>query len=588
MSVPGLRHDGENRTNKLLSVSGRNDAQTVGSDIEYDFVCDPCEEEGHRFEAYGFCSDCNHYLCETCYTAHRRPIPMRNHKLLDKNDMPKVRPKPTSVNNEVIEEKCDVHVGKFVEFYCGNHDTIGCSVCMTLEHKSCDSVQFVPDMKVDNDKFDEIMKQLTAMSSNAKAAQVSAKERVLQTNDSFDNVLQEGKRFCKMSKDFIESLEKNFEKTAQIEREKVIEEVESTIDSLEKTAQHAESLSKELISYRSLKKDANLFIAVKKAEKGIECSSLEDILCASKGSNTGYVFIPDKVLYALLQKIHCIGIVEPTSKQTTAEPSASIKFVTCSEEFSAHAKDDTSDCIIAGISNIYEPVRNIIADAGNNKIKVIKGCSNAITASLKLSAKPHAMTELDLNKVCVTIPEEKKILVISVSKLFRKDTIKIAKSLECRGKCYGVATYGSAIYVTCEYDDGRFAINYMNTKGQTVNLIKCSDNEPMYIAVRKDHLYTLDTKHTRLKSLSQFDGSTINELKIKNVTHFTVTDNFLIVVVDLPQGLRAFDYDLQEIHAEGSITEGKIAPICIGNYGWKNWLYAGYNNGQIKKVAPYL
>ncbi|XP_060580759.1 E3 ubiquitin-protein ligase TRIM33-like [Ruditapes philippinarum] len=221
MSRKDSRRENLHQADDSMSVPGRKQVDFEGSDFANEFVCDPCQEEGHQYEAFGFCSNCNHYLCKTCYTVHCRPLPTRNHNLLDKYHMPKNRPR-LSTGNHDIDEKCEKHSGKIVEYFCKNHDAIGCSVCITLDHKLCDGVQFVPAIMVDKNKARMVMLELSSLNGNAKDKQERLNQWLALSEQSFDNAVQDARTFSIEMKSSIEILEKKFEKTAQSHRDTTV------------------------------------------------------------------------------------------------------------------------------------------------------------------------------------------------------------------------------------------------------------------------------------------------------------------------------------------------------------------------------
>jgi hypothetical protein len=57
------------------------------SSEEY-YKCDPCINAGDHVEAEGFCTDCNEYLCSTCFRSHSGSRLSKHHVLLSKDGMP--------------------------------------------------------------------------------------------------------------------------------------------------------------------------------------------------------------------------------------------------------------------------------------------------------------------------------------------------------------------------------------------------------------------------------------------------------------------------------------------------------------------
>ncbi|XP_045194837.1 tripartite motif-containing protein 66-like [Mercenaria mercenaria] len=105
--------------------------------------CEPCEEGGDVFTAFGFCVDCQNYLCESCFKCHCIPKPMKKHRLLNTVEMPRKKV------SEDLSEICKKHEGETIRYYCKNHDVVGCNSCMLLEHKPCQEICGLNEMAQD-------------------------------------------------------------------------------------------------------------------------------------------------------------------------------------------------------------------------------------------------------------------------------------------------------------------------------------------------------------------------------------------------------------------------------------------------------
>ena len=40
--------------------------------------------------------------------------------------------------------KCETHTGKTIKYFCEDHSLLGCSVCITTQHKQCDEPVYIP------------------------------------------------------------------------------------------------------------------------------------------------------------------------------------------------------------------------------------------------------------------------------------------------------------------------------------------------------------------------------------------------------------------------------------------------------------
>lgn len=149
-----------------MEVSGRTQIGDIsillGSEEDTPLYCEPCDRDGPRVPAFGFCQDCVEHLCESCYKIHRKPTPCRKHILLNKSEMPQLPfTKQTLLKNGAnilasvnknglsaphdLTEPCEIHKGKFIEYICCDHKVLGCSPCITIGHRNC-KVDYIPDV----------------------------------------------------------------------------------------------------------------------------------------------------------------------------------------------------------------------------------------------------------------------------------------------------------------------------------------------------------------------------------------------------------------------------------------------------------
>ncbi|XP_053381899.1 uncharacterized protein LOC128549319 [Mercenaria mercenaria] len=102
------------------------------SDETFDLLCSVCKKKNKNTEAAKFCVDCRDYYCSICVKFHDDVPALSLHKILDKGQF---QPGPGQVLQMVPTERCDKHSHKHVDMYCQNHDDVGCSTCMAVDHK---------------------------------------------------------------------------------------------------------------------------------------------------------------------------------------------------------------------------------------------------------------------------------------------------------------------------------------------------------------------------------------------------------------------------------------------------------------------
>ncbi|KAL4233625.1 hypothetical protein ACF0H5_008307 [Mactra antiquata] len=86
-----------------------------------------------RIEAVNYCVVCETFMCAACVERHQQFPYLSGHSLLGQTQFDSVKgcitalPPPT--------DSCEAHDHNVVDMYCEIHNSVGCSVCMSLLHK---------------------------------------------------------------------------------------------------------------------------------------------------------------------------------------------------------------------------------------------------------------------------------------------------------------------------------------------------------------------------------------------------------------------------------------------------------------------
>ena len=113
-------------------ASGGVDDLDAHSDEIFDLLCSVCRKKAQRTEATKFCVDCQDYYCSKCVKFHDNVPALSSHKFINKDQFHSGISSKLTV---IPTERCDRHGHKHVDMYCENHDNIGCSTCMVVEHR---------------------------------------------------------------------------------------------------------------------------------------------------------------------------------------------------------------------------------------------------------------------------------------------------------------------------------------------------------------------------------------------------------------------------------------------------------------------
>ncbi|XP_038056017.1 tripartite motif-containing protein 2-like [Patiria miniata] len=92
---------------------------------------------GEGTEATWRCLDCSDNLCQKCRKAHGRFKSTRDHQIISLGDWQKPKMTPAE-HSKPITRMCTVHNDHPLYFYCDTCDTLICSLCAALDHRSAE------------------------------------------------------------------------------------------------------------------------------------------------------------------------------------------------------------------------------------------------------------------------------------------------------------------------------------------------------------------------------------------------------------------------------------------------------------------
>ena len=108
-------------------------SESIASDEHIDPYCELCvEDKKRRIAAVGLCKECNAFVCQQCINAHSRWPRMRNHKILQGDEMPR-----TQAEKPVKFPDCKIHRENVKDLFCLDHQEMLCSHCTKSFHGTC-------------------------------------------------------------------------------------------------------------------------------------------------------------------------------------------------------------------------------------------------------------------------------------------------------------------------------------------------------------------------------------------------------------------------------------------------------------------
>ncbi|XP_060579170.1 uncharacterized protein LOC132736107 [Ruditapes philippinarum] len=367
-----------------MATGGKIDTDILSDEI-FDVLCSMCKNRGKHSEGEKFCVDCHDYFCINCVTVHSQVPVLAGHKVLDKSQVKSGTSK--SLPREPAE-RCDRHSHKHIDMYCQNHDNVGCSTCMTIEHRSCKNTFYIPEYiqnksylvasRAIQTKLKALARTLAVQANNFQQDKHNLLKRKAELLDDIRKFRQEmNDQLDKLEKCSVDEIENKF---------KLLEDkIEEGLKQLQVHKAKVKSANDKLASQNQ--NQAELFVHVKIGEdaENVTNKFIEDT--KMKITVSDIEFQPDTKLFQQLKQNKTIGML--TEKTTKNDK---LLEITGGHSYCVKLESDENECSI--ISACYMKNGTIIqADNKNRKLKRLDSHNYIITDWYNLPGQPWQIYE---------------------------------------------------------------------------------------------------------------------------------------------------------------------------------------------------
>ncbi|XP_060597185.1 uncharacterized protein LOC132751091 [Ruditapes philippinarum] len=543
MTVPG----------KKASKQFSSSTTSMSSDEDLQVYCQPCDEEGTRLPAHGYCTDCKEHLCMICFKAHKINKFTKKHTRLDATSMPKVLQQPSTSIQTVLSDDltmpCPKHPKEMIKFYCNDHTEFLCSVCVTLEHQatSC-KVNYIPDISgdiIDSKEYQVILNAVNTTSDKFQQILKDVKDMTHKSNSSLKDALVDIKKFRQEINQRLDELERQAEDAAKVieqENKKHLKAVETTCEEVTKSLKISSDKIKQL---NTTKQADKLFIDLKLSQETIKDMD-ETLLKLSSFDIKEHNFQSNDVILNLIKTEKSLGTL--TQKTLNKESqSAQIKSRQSSHEgeICVETSKDNYICYITGMT-LLTPDLLIITDYNNEDVKMVDTSSQSVSNKLQLDDKPWDITTVASTELAVTLPHKQTVQFISISsnkQLKMKHTVKVG------GKCYGINCYQGKLVVSLRFP-AKLQILDMNGTILTTMDGKNIFKDPWYITCNRISIYVSDC-HMKTVTRLNWQGEVIGSYSAMGYpTGMSLSDDGTVFVCDWRRNV------IEEI--SGDCSTGKV------------------------------
>ncbi|XP_045163268.2 uncharacterized protein LOC123527704 [Mercenaria mercenaria] len=436
----------------------------VTSDEIFNFKCSTCVNLNKNREAVKYCVECQGYCCQSCVDMHSVFPTLKGHSLLDKSSF-----KSTTFTTDLPEiptVRCNYHETKVVDMYCENHDVVGCTTCMALNHRSCKDVQSIPDVidtkfqRLDVDTTVQRLLDTKITMTKMKESREIFLQKLLKSKSTTINAIKKYRQEMEM-------LLENMEKESIKEVEKKFSEIEYILHQEKNKAEKEEDTLKR--DADNLQKSdgnrAQQFVYMKTAQT--KFAEAEIVLRSLKERNdTTLSFVENPEMRKFLQQIKTLGTVK-SPRPAPSQPRTTLYTVTNTRSLNVKTSSDTSRCSVHG--SCFTDNGFLLADFNNKNLKRVDIVKMSVVDQCDLPSQP--------NGVCCISKQEAAVSLCNNSMQFMSlDTrMSCTRHIKLDHGAYGIAYKDKRLYIT-DYNKSLYIHDMTGNLLQTV-LNGSSDND---------------------------------------------------------------------------------------------------------------
>ncbi|XP_060597995.1 uncharacterized protein LOC132751772 [Ruditapes philippinarum] len=384
----------------------------LSSEKAYDYNCTPCSQQERFVEAKRFCIECVEYFCSTCLAHHEKFGLTRGHTLVKCEEVSKINvPTPLS--------KCELHTDKEEDMVCGDHDVVCCRVCITKKHRSCQNIDYLPELArqfKDNGRRKELEDDLNDRIEELKSALKGSTARALKLKTRQTTHLKRLDIFQKSIVEYVAFLVNKTKNDIQNQFGPEIcsiqEHLQKYNEQLSKLNNLSEVLSNENDEIFEYKKVLKCKHTLKEIQIG--GNELDDSLAS-------YNKFENEVMEAVVSSLNdgCLFGTVPILGSKQPIDVTSICF-----------KEDKTSFLI------------LLADFYNSKIRRFENGLNE-TESFNAKENIWGVCEVNKHEIAFTLPALKKVQFLSA-----ENSQVLEKKFHTNIHCRGIACLNEKIYVT--------------------------------------------------------------------------------------------------------------------------------------------
>ena len=518
----------------MASVDGSRSVQAASDEL-FDYVCDPCGNEGNTIEAKQYCGVCSEFLCDPCVKSHRKFQITKNHKIVPATTV-------SVSSSRRISLYCGCKNNREPEYYCENHDDVTCSPCKDIKHHQCKLISIQQKSSgYKSSQIDAILVKSKYLKEKYDQLKQKCSTNKKELGRSKDICQNEMKAFRKELNGFLDRLEqKMLKELSDIEVEKR-RQIDEQITTLTNALQMLDAEYKILAKAKADGRNQIMLTAEVQTSKTIrDCESrLADL--TKDITELILSFEKNKKLEGLLTVVKSFGAINKIEKKDGQGEKIVLlgKHVQSRREVNVRLGEDRYKPRITGCAVM--PGGNIvICDNNNDRLKLFDN-SWVYQGSLTIPGVIYDVSVVDANTVIVTAPHTKKLQYVQIlpqlqrgraiqlplgrgiqlplGRAIQLPQLQLGRTIQLDSYCWRVCVSGDDIYVRCTTSDGRWEIRVLGLDGTEKRRVPVDRNSsPNYITLSPsgEKIFFTDWD-TNIVTCMTVDGRTVYTYKDDNL-----------------------------------------------------------------------
>lgn len=446
-------------------------------------VCAPCEKIEDPKPAENWCLECSEALCSSCSRHHRVLKATDTHCVVKITEL---KHQKDLLHHEEIS-RCSAHPGCTIDTYCVDHNKLACLNCVRAEHSECENVIAIDKVAGEIRNSAEAYKLLDKLKECNEETEciVLDRQRTMDKLSSTKDAMH-----AKVQKirteilQMLEELDKMFQDDFSVTHKQSLDDLDDQVGRchlLQKAVDSSRAILQAAIEYGT---DNELFVVAHRMEK--ELHKYEVVLEKESKNlfDMDYEFSVNYEIEHVLLALDEMGSVKVRKTPITVSPFVK-KHSKLVERFDATSAMDERCAELTG-GTFFPDDRLMLVDNANQKLKLFTP-EGDILCEFELNSGPWDITSIPGGMAAVTLPVEKKVMMVSGT----NDCITPVDQFQTSGKCYGIAYsyYTKELVVACDTPgDGMAMVKVMSLSGQELRNISVGENgrslisRPSYIA----------------------------------------------------------------------------------------------------------